>query len=161
MTMMLLFPFPSHNSQNSNLVSFKRYYRKQKLLKFKNVLISVFVLFRALIFCSVFSIKNGPTRASFSFFSSFQTNITILTTNKCEKCPSRIRHQDSNSQPFDYETPPLTTRPGLPIFCSVWSLFILTWKFFKTSLQPQSLLLGSPMRMDPIHLSKQVSNIQS
>ena len=56
--------------------------------------------------------KNGLTLAS---FSSFQTNITTLTTNKCEKCPSSIRYQYSNTQPFDYEFPPLTTRQGLPI----------------------------------------------
>ena len=59
--------------------------------------------------------KNGPYPASFSFlFSSFQTNTTIRTANKCEKCPSSIQHRDSNSQPFDYKSPPLTTRPGLP-----------------------------------------------
>ena len=28
--------------------------------------------------------------------------------------PSSIRRWDSNSQPSDYESPPLTTRPGLP-----------------------------------------------
>ena len=49
------------------------------------------------------------------YFRSFQTNIvTIFTTNKCEKCPSSIRCQDSNSQPSDYESTHLTTRPGLP-----------------------------------------------
>ena len=60
--------------------------------------------------------KNGPIPASFSvYFRSFQTNIvTIFTTNKCEKCPSSIRCRDSNSQPSDHESPPLTTRPGLP-----------------------------------------------
>ena len=34
--------------------------------------------------------------------------------NICEKCPSSIRRRDSNSQPSDYESPHLTTRPGLP-----------------------------------------------
>ena len=33
---------------------------------------------------------------------------------ECEKCPSSIRHRDSNSQPSDNESPPLTPRPGLP-----------------------------------------------
>ena len=60
-----------------------------------------------------FFFKNGPTPASFHVFSSFQTNITILTTIKCEKCPSSIRCLDLNSQPFDSKSPPLTTRPGL------------------------------------------------
>ena len=32
-----------------------------------------------------FFLKNGPTLASFCLFLSFQTNITILKTNKCEK----------------------------------------------------------------------------
>ena len=56
---------------------------------------------------------NGPTHTSFHVYLSFQTNITILTTNKCENCPSSIRHWDLNSQPSDSESPPLTTRPGL------------------------------------------------
>ena len=34
--------------------------------------------------------KNGPIQAFFHLFSSFQTNITIFTTNICEKCPSSI-----------------------------------------------------------------------
>ena len=64
---------------------------------------------------SSFFKKNGPTPASFCLFSSFQTNITNFTTNmNVKKCPSSIRRWDSNSQPCDYESPPLTTRPGLP-----------------------------------------------
>ena len=50
----------------------------------------------------------------FHLFSSFQTHITIFTTNKCEKCPSSRRYCDSNSQPLENESPPITTRPGLP-----------------------------------------------
>ena len=54
----------------------------------------------------------GQSHPLFSFFRSFkQVFITILTTNKCEKCPSSIRRRDSNSQPPNYESPPLTTRP--------------------------------------------------
>ena len=60
---------------------------------------------------------NGPTLASFTFyFQYFQTNNTIFTTNQCEKmskCASCIRHQDSNPQPFEHESSPITTRPGL------------------------------------------------
>ena len=29
-------------------------------------------------------------------------------------CPSSIWRQDSNSQPLEHESPPITTRPGLP-----------------------------------------------
>ena len=35
--------------------------------------------------------KMGQPRPLFHLFSSFQTNITILTTYKCDKCPSSIR----------------------------------------------------------------------
>ena len=34
--------------------------------------------------------------------------------NTCEKCPSSIRYQDSNPRPLGRESPPITTRPGLP-----------------------------------------------
>ena len=60
-----------------------------------------------------------PSSAS---FSSFQTDITILTTNKCEKCPSSIQCWDSNPRPLGRESPPITTRPGLP------SKFILSYE---------------------------------
>ena len=50
----------------------------------------------------------------FHLFSSFQTNITIFTKNKCETCPSSILWWDSNPQPSEHETPPITIRPGLP-----------------------------------------------
>ena len=58
----------------------------------------------------------GHPRPPFCLFLSFQTNITILTTNQCEKvlCPSSIWHQDSNPQPSEHESPPITTRQVLP-----------------------------------------------
>ena len=52
----------------------------------------------------------------FHLFSSLQTHITIFTANKCEKCPSRIWCRDSNLRPLEHESPPITTRPGLPPF---------------------------------------------
>ena len=46
-------------------------------------------------------------------FLSFQTNsITILTTNKCEKCPSNIQCWDQNSQSSELKSPPITNRPS-------------------------------------------------
>ena len=43
----------------------------------------------------------------FVLFSSFQTNIiTILATNKCEKCPSSIWCRDLNSRPAEHKSPP-------------------------------------------------------
>ena len=53
-------------------------------------------------------------RPLFHLFSSFQTQITIFISNKCEKCPSIMWCQDSNSQLLAHESPPITTRPGLP-----------------------------------------------
>ena len=59
--------------------------------------------------------NNGPCPTSFRLFSSFQTNIiAIFTTNKCEKFPSSKQCWDSNPQPLEHESPPITTRPGLP-----------------------------------------------
>ena len=33
-----------------------------------------------------------------------------------KKCPSSIWCWDSNPQPLEFESPPITTRPGIPIF---------------------------------------------
>ena len=65
-----------------------------------------------------FFYKNGPSPASFSFiFGPPQTNIDIIfTTNQCEKSPSNIWRRDSNPWPLERESPPITTRPGLPPF---------------------------------------------
>ena len=57
----------------------------------------------------------GHPRPLFPLFSSFQTNITIFTTNKCEKYPSRIRRWDLNPQPLEQESHPMTTRSFLDI----------------------------------------------
>ena len=51
-------------------------------------------------------------RHLFVYFRSFQTNNTILTANQSEKC--HVRRRDSNPQPSERESPPITTRPGLP-----------------------------------------------
>ena len=56
--------------------------------------------------------KMGQPQSLFNLFSSFQTHITIFTTNKCESSSS-ILCQDSNSQPSEHESPPITTRPEL------------------------------------------------
>ena len=43
---------------------------------------------------------NGPSPASFIvYLRSFQTNITIFTTNNVKNCPSSIQYWDSNPQP--------------------------------------------------------------
>ena len=58
------------------------------------------------------TVKNVPSRPL------FQTNITSFTTNYFEKCPSSRQYWDSNPRPFDHDSPPITTRPGLT-FCLV------------------------------------------
>ena len=85
----------------------------------------------------VFFKKNGPSPASFSFiFGLFKQTIQIFTTNQCEKmsCPSSIRRRDSNPRPLERESPPITTRPGLPPeklkllgqwLCLSWSEWLL------------------------------------
>ena len=55
------------------------------------------------------SFFNGPFPASSSFifvFSNKHYNV--------KKCPSSIRWWDSNTQPSVHESPPITTKPGLP-----------------------------------------------
>jgi len=64
---------------------------------------------------TILHLKNGPTPASFPFiFSLFKQTLQIYATNICEKCPSSIRCRDSNPQPSEHKSPPITTRPGLP-----------------------------------------------
>ena len=64
----------------------------------------------------MFLSKMGHPRPLFRLFLSFQTNITILTTNIREKMlrPSSLRCRDSNPRPLEHESPPKSTRPGLP-----------------------------------------------
>ena len=57
--------------------------------------------------------------ASFCLFPPFQTNITIFTTNKWEKCPSSKRCWDLNPRPLEHESPSITTRPGLPTLFAI------------------------------------------
>ena len=37
-------------------------------------------------------------------------------------CPSSLRHRDSNPQPLEHESSPITTRPGIPAFKQKYSL---------------------------------------
>ena len=69
--------------------------------------------FERMLFSFFFKKMANPS-LFFIYFRSFQTNFTIFTTNKCEKCPSSIWHRVSNTRPLDRECLPITTRPGLP-----------------------------------------------
>ena len=80
---------------------------------------------------------NGPTPASFCLFSIFSNKQYNFTTNICEKCPCSIRCRDSNPQPSEHESLPITTRPGLPsnkkdflasiVLCTQISVFVTLW----------------------------------
>ena len=54
--------------------------------------------------------KRSKSSIFFVCFWSFQTNNTNSTPNQCEKCPSSIRCRDSNPQPLEHESLPITTR---------------------------------------------------
>ena len=58
---------------------------------------------------------NGPSRPHFHLFLSFQSNNTIFTS-QCIKIPSSKRCWDSNPRPLEFESSPIATRPGLPLF---------------------------------------------
>ena len=81
---------------------------------------------------------NGLTPASLIvYFQSFQTNIiTNFTANICEKYPSSIWCRDSNPRLLEHESPPITTRPGLPplpLFLGI-ILFYLQPSYFRLVL---------------------------
>ena len=82
---------------------------------------------------SCFFIFKQAITASFRSFSSFQPNIKIFTTNKCEKCPSSIWCWDSNPQPSEHESHPITTRPRLPPSC--FSLRTFSIRIVKSSYE--------------------------
>ena len=91
-------------------VGTRRFLLVQRVLQ----IISVFVAYLAKhsLTLKIIIFQKWANPASFSFiFCLFQTHITIFTTNKCEKCPSSIRCQDSNSRPLGHESPPITTTP--------------------------------------------------
>ena len=56
---------------------------------------------------------NGPSPASFHLFCLFKLTLQFLQQIcTCEKMS--IRHWDSNPQPSEHESRPITTTPGLP-----------------------------------------------
>ena len=80
-----------------------------------NILICAHLLRFPLIFAKhVYLKKWANPGLLFVYYQSLQTNITIFTTNLCEKCSSNIRCRDSNPWPLECESLPITTRPGLP-----------------------------------------------
>ena len=49
----------------------------------------------------------------FIYFRYFQTNNTIFTTNQCAKMSIQYTALGFDPQPFELESSPITTRPGL------------------------------------------------
>ena len=67
------------------------------------------------IFCELFLKWANPSLFYF-LFSVFSSKYQYNFYNKYViKCPSSIRYQDLNPQPLEHESPPKTTRPGLPV----------------------------------------------
>ena len=62
----------------------------------------------------LFFFQMGQPSPFFVYFRSFkQISIQFLQQVYAKKCPSSIRCQDSNPQPLEYESLPITTRTGL------------------------------------------------
>ena len=74
-------------------------------------------------------LKNGPTPASFSLFSSFQTHITIFTTHECEKMSIQYTVPGFELTTLEHETPPKTTRSGLLSITVFFVLFPTVYLF--------------------------------
>ena len=58
-------------------------------------------------------LKMDQLRPLFCLFLVFSNKQYNFSTNQCEKCPSSIWRWDLNPQPFEHESSPITTRPGL------------------------------------------------
>ena len=71
--------------------------------------------------------KMGQPRLFFVFSQSFQTNSTIFRANQREKMSfsSSVWCQDSNPWPFENESSPITTRPGLSLLLPYMTLTCL------------------------------------
>ena len=50
----------------------------------------------------------------FIYFCLFKHTLQFLQQINVKKCPSSMWWRDSNSRPLEHESPPITTRPGLP-----------------------------------------------
>ena len=75
----------------------------------------------------------GQSRPLFNLFSFFQRNITILTSNKCEKCRSSIWRWDSNPQSSEHES----TEKAKELFHQS-ALESNIFLFYRSGLEPSS-----------------------
>ena len=82
---------------------------------------------------SAYFLKMGQPRPLLSFiFGIFkQTSLQNLQQINAKKCPSSIRCQDLNPWSLEHESPPISTRPGLPpniaYFYLQWNFVSLQW----------------------------------
>ena len=71
-----------------------------------------------------FFLKMAQLWPLFVYFCLFKQTLQFLKQINVKKCPTNIQRRNSNSQPSDYESPPLTTRPGLPpIDCLTYNYY--------------------------------------
>ena len=85
--------------------------------------------------CFIF-IKKWANPSLFSFIFVFSN--TLGTSNRYVKnCPSSILCRDSNSRPLEHESPPITTRPGLPPYDLFLCFYIL--KLYQLGVDRQTL----------------------
>ena len=56
-------------------------------------------------------LKMGQPRPLFCLFLIFSNKQYFFTKYQCEKFPSTIQRQDSNPQPLEHESSPITSRP--------------------------------------------------
>ena len=63
----------------------------------------------------------------FIYFRLFKRTLQFWQQINVKKCPSSIWRQDLDSQPSGYNSPPLTTRPGLPPIIFLF-LLIVPWQ---------------------------------
>ena len=72
-------------------------------------------------------LKNGPTPASFLFIFYFSNkHYNFFTNFFVKKCKNNIPCRDSNPWPLGHESPPITTRPGLPHYLKILMAILLT-----------------------------------
>ena len=105
-------------------------------------------------------LKNGSSSASFLFiFSLFEQTIEMLQQINVKKCPSSIRCWDLISQPLEYQSSPITTRPGLPP--SISPNFDLTEKATNSiSNKNYRILILSLLRRKSRFLTKKLLNAE-
>ena len=73
----------------------------------------------------------GQPGLFFIYFRLFKHTPQFFTTNKCENCPSSIWCWDSNSRSLEHESPPITTRPGLPPLFPTFTTLKCIWSTYR------------------------------